>query len=65
MQVFDDQQARALPALAIEYAGDQVKLTPTAHARIHCLVNRSQLARLRQVQQVIEENRVVGRHHTR
>jgi hypothetical protein len=62
MQVFDDQQTRLLPARPLEYPGEHPVLPPIAGGSVHRLVETPQLGRLRQIEHIVEENRVVARH---
>ena len=59
MQVFDDQQARVLPTLALDDTGEDPLPTPAPGTAVHRLVDRPQLRRLRQVEHVVKKDGVV------
>ena len=62
VQIFDDQQARPLSARMLEYPGGHPLPTQTAGAAVHRFVDTPQFWRLRQIEHVVKEDRVVARY---
>ena len=62
VHVLDDQKARRDPARPLGQPGHRAPLALVARRVVHGVVEGPQLGRLRQVEQIVEKDGIIGRH---
>ena len=62
LYVLDDQKARRDPARPLDQPGHRAPLALVARRVVHGVVEGPQLGRLRQVEQIVEKDGIIGRH---